>query len=394
MKNNNNKVLLMIRSLEVSGGSEKVITELYNYFSNKGYDLEIITTLFDKKRCYPHDLSKAKIKCISRIDKLPSFIKSLLHINNPLLIAIQYFCFWLLAVGKTNNCRMIIVNDDFTATMLSVLPTNNVNKVIWYMNHQLSPVIIDSYKRRTSKNSKFINNIRHYVYNKAFSKIHSFAVWSKHNKSLVERYIKRKAFVVYGAADVQKYSKIKKQIRKNNLEFNILSIGVLYPYRRYEDIIKAVNVLKHRKVKCKLTIVGRSDFSKEYLKQIQKLTYNLDLTKEVNFVEFLSDSQKFTAYTNADVFVFVNNENSWGISVFEAVSASIPVVISNNIGAVDIIDDNLGWVVKACDSDMLAKTLYQLHMNPKLAVQKSKLAKKKISKLLTWKAFAERIESL
>lgn len=63
-------------------------------------------------------------------------------------------------------------------------------------------------------------------------------------------------------------------------------------------------------------------------------------------------------YASADVFVLPSVEDGWGLVTNEAMNAGLPVVVTENCGSAEIVEDGVnGFVVPARDADALAARL-------------------------------------
>ncbi len=66
-------------------------------------------------------------------------------------------------------------------------------------------------------------------------------------------------------------------------------------------------------------------------------------------------------YANADVFVLPSVEDGWGLVVNEAMSAGLPVIVSDAAGSAEVVEDGVnGHVVPARDVDALSARLEML----------------------------------
>jgi len=386
----NKRILILVRSMEISGGTQKLVAEISKQFEKKKYNVCINTLFYNKKDCYKKELKGVNIRSVVTANKTNRLIKYLLS-SGRIATIFQFLSFWIITVVNIGKYGIIIPQDDFSAIILSLFPKKNDQKIIWYLNYQLSGVIINTYKDHRT----LVSKIRHFVYQKAFAKIDHFAVWSEYNKKLIEKYIKRKADLVYAGADLSTHFPISNlRIQTEKKCMNILTIGILYPYRRYEDIINAIYILGKKSINCKLTIVGKSIYSPQYLLLLKNLVVKRGLNTNVKFIEYLSDNDKYTEYKKSDVFVFVNDGNTWGISVFEAVASGMPVVITNNIGAVDLINNDCGWIVRPRSPKEVALSIEQIYNEPNLVKLKTARAISHIRGLLTWEAFTNRLLKL
>jgi glycosyltransferase involved in cell wall biosynthesis len=76
-------------------------------------------------------------------------------------------------------------------------------------------------------------------------------------------------------------------------------------------------------------------------------------------------SQVQERYLDADVFVMPSLADSYGLVVSEAMSAGLPVIVSENTGMADFISDGReGFVVPIRDSEAIADRLCFLYENP------------------------------
>jgi glycosyltransferase involved in cell wall biosynthesis len=78
----------------------------------------------------------------------------------------------------------------------------------------------------------------------------------------------------------------------------------------------------------------------------------------------LSRSQVQAQYLAADVFVLPSLADSQGLVVSEAMSSGLPVIVSENTGIADLIENGReGFIVPIRDSDAIAQRLAFLHEN-------------------------------
>lgn len=50
-------------------------------------------------------------------------------------------------------------------------------------------------------------------------------------------------------------------------------------------------------------------------------------------------------FNAANAFAFVNIEQSWGLAVFEAMSAGLPTIVSNSVGAVELLHQDVDSII-------------------------------------------------
>ena len=150
---------------------------------------------------------------------------------------------------------------------------------------------------------------------------------------------------------------------KNNTQderiVRIAFVGELHP-RKGVDVL--INSLEYIKKPCELILVGsgNSEYEDELLLLSEKQQWR------TKFVGFVSDMEKY--YMTFDVVVLPSIElESFGMTLIEAMSYSIPVVCSDFGGMKEVVKDKLnGYVVLANNSFLLGKRLDNLVSNPDL----------------------------
>lgn len=104
-----------------------------------------------------------------------------------------------------------------------------------------------------------------------------------------------------------------------------------------------MKILKDNGENCTLSIVGSTSLDSEYADSIKSLAEDLDL--EVNILGEISENELREIYLESHLFLFLNVEQSWGLAIFEAISCGLPVIISESVGAVEILKGTKGVVI-------------------------------------------------
>src|SRR3990167_5524979 len=180
---------------------------------------------------------------------------------------------------------------------------------------------------------------------KTLRRVDKFAVYDSHNQRLVKKYLNKEAVNVFAGADLEIFKRLYPGRNfKMKATFRILSVGIVAQHRRYQDLLRAVSMLVRKNYSVQLTIVGVQTLSPYYFKELEILTEKLKLEEIVTFIDRVSDQDMMKLYKDATAFVFINDAETWGVSVLEAVAAGLPVVITDNIGAADLVTKEYGWI--------------------------------------------------
>jgi glycosyltransferase involved in cell wall biosynthesis len=144
----------------------------------------------------------------------------------------------------------------------------------------------------------------------------------------------------------------------------LLSVGVFLPYRNYEVIIDAMDLLRSQGIETQLTLVGSTDRAQDYSDKIAAIAaekkLDVRITGEI-------DEQRFKdVFASSHAFLFVNLEQSWGLAVFEAMNMSLPVILSDSVGAIELLGDCKGVrIVDATSAEKVAEAIADVHDDAK-----------------------------
>lgn len=124
-------------------------------------------------------------------------------------------------------------------------------------------------------------------------------------------------------------------------DFLALTVGILVPYRRFEDLIEAIAIAKEKMPagrKARAVIVGSDRLRPDYGAELQALRKKLGLDEAVE-LEFdtVPDERLQNLYAAADAFVFPNEKQTWGLAPLESLAGGTPVVVSRGVGAHEVL---------------------------------------------------------
>jgi glycosyltransferase involved in cell wall biosynthesis len=86
-----------------------------------------------------------------------------------------------------------------------------------------------------------------------------------------------------------------------------------------------------------------------------------DLKSRINFIGFRQPDALQEIFANADIFVLPSRHDGWGVVVNEALGAGLPIIVSDRVGARDLVEDGYnGLIVRAGDVVSLTDALLKL----------------------------------
>lgn len=138
--------------------------------------------------------------------------------------------------------------------------------------------------------------------------------------------------------------KLRVSARKENClnkdELAILFVGSAFQRKGLDRILPEI------KDNMKLFVVGKGDRSGRFKKLIKR--YGIE--KKVVLAGMVKNIKKY--YALADVMVLPSHSEAFGMSILEAMSCGVAVVVSKNCGVADLIQHKKNGLVMKYDSDL------------------------------------------
>lgn len=140
---------------------------------------------------------------------------------------------------------------------------------------------------------------------------------------------------------------IREELGLDKDDFIVLSVGELNKNKNQKTIIKAISLLQDKKVH--YILCGKGD----QLENLQKLTKELRLEKQVHFLGYRKDVVDICS--QADVFVMPSKREGLPVASLEAMYCGLPLVTSNIRGLVDVMEDGVtGYLCEPEDAQAFA----------------------------------------
>ncbi|MDD2518981.1 MAG: glycosyltransferase [Bacilli bacterium] len=145
--------------------------------------------------------------------------------------------------------------------------------------------------------------------------------------------VDRKVHIVPSGIEIEKYFvenykaedviKLKKELGLNKNDFVILFVGRLGPEKNVDFLIDAHSALAKQNKNCKLLIIGDGPMIDKFKKKIKrnKLTNSVILGGKVPY------EKVGLYYQLASVFATASNTETQGLTVVEALAASVPIIV-------------------------------------------------------------------
>ncbi|MBI5045169.1 MAG: glycosyltransferase family 4 protein [Candidatus Levybacteria bacterium] len=389
------KVALIIWGLQISGGGARQILELALSLKRKGHHVDIFCVDLDREKCYPHLLKQLKVYPVNESTKKQTHHLAKYGLLQKIFNIIPHF------INKKHNLlqlRDLIKKHDakvhydffnYHETEVYKLSSYfNTSKNFWMMN--------DLFINGASLPETLYRRWTHVEFRiKYRTKINKTIVLDNINRLIIRKYLHSDAVVVRSGLEQKSF--YLKRVYKPKKNLSILATGIFFPHRRFEDIVKAMNILVNKKglKNVTLSIIGETKTDLQYFLLIESLVKKYHLESSVNFLGRVTEEELKNQYKTSDIFVFPNSPQTWGLAVFEAILSGCVAIVSRGAGAHEVLHDNqTAMLVDPESPKQIAKKIEILfknyHLRKKIAIAGQDFVKKTIS----WDKYAEEMLSI
>jgi len=372
-------IAIIIRRLNIKGGAQKQALELANFLRKFNHNVIFYTFDHDEEQCF-EDLKKFKVVSLRAAEKSRNPIYFLRENNNSYNLSKK--------ISSDTDILNPHGEGSYKVAYFYKKFVKNVRSV-WMMNDM--PTKIASYERMrlVSPNHKMsfikrlLNTLQDYIdINKFIRAQDKIVVLDSRDRDWVERYFNMKAEVVRSGLNIVDYDFVSHQIHS---PIRLVTTGIFLRHRRFEDTIRAMSELKKRGVEVTLTIIGAISADPIYAREIKNLVGERMLTDRVYFKDAVTGDEMKKIYAESDIFVFACHMQSWGLAVFEAMAAGLPVIVSKSAGASEILEDKVtALLIQPLDPNDIAEKIEFLASDLKLYQDLRTNGRKFVEENVSW----------
>lgn len=221
----------------------------------------------------------------------------------------------------------------------------------------------------SDKNQAFL----HKFVPKSIKKSDKVITISESTKKAIKKFYKTsdKNIIITPIPPTKPVFKSKEYLEKFKIKNKyILFVSNLEPRKNFINLVKAYEKLPSKtRDSCSLVLVGgkgwKIERQLEYIENLQKRGVDIVLTG------YVSDDERASLYTNASLFVMPSHYEGFGMPILEAMSYSLPTVISDIPVFHEVAGANSTYFDKDDPNDM-AKKINKLLTDEKLSSDLSK----------------------
>jgi GalNAc-alpha-(1->4)-GalNAc-alpha-(1->3)-diNAcBac-PP-undecaprenol alpha-1,4-N-acetyl-D-galactosaminyltransferase len=350
------RITFVISSLS-SGGAERVMSIMANYWSSTCHDVAIIT--FDTQKTDFYTISpKVTRVALGLMRQSGNFWESLRH------------TFWRLTILRReiiNSKPDVVISFIDTMNILTLLATRGLGY----------PVIV-SERTDPTKHSigRFKALLRHIFYPMADAVVvqtHGVKLWA-------ERFVKKRVCVIPNPVKPPSVTIDKFTVRASG-SFKVVSIGRITYQKGFDILISAFAKCSDKHPNWSLIIIGEG----EEKPNLVKMANELGISSKVNFLGRVKEPELILFY--ADMFVMASRLEGFPNVLLEAMACGLPVISTDcPSGPAEIIEHGLnGLLVPPDNVSAMAEAMDQLMSNEKERNRLSAKAVEVVNKFATEK---------
>ena len=130
-----------------------------------------------------------------------------------------------------------------------------------------------------------------------------------------------------------------------------LFLGRVHPKKGPDLLIKSISLLQKegRWNPAKMQVVMAGPANSKYARHLVNIANKLGISDSIYWTGMITGNQKWGAFQAADAFILPSHQENFGISVAEALSCSLPVLISSKINIFNKIEKDRAGLVELDD---------------------------------------------
>lgn len=179
-------------------------------------------------------------------------------------------------------------------------------------------------------------------------------------KEIVEKIRNKECHLVPNFIDCSKFS--LKEERKDK-DFVLLSVSNFYKVKAVDILLKAVDIVVNEKgyKNIKLKIVGTGEFKHYY----ESIANSLKSKDNVEFLGYIDNNNLPKIYKNSDVLCVSSTFETFCIPIVEALSTGIPVITTDCVGPLEIVNKDNAVITPINDIEKYADSIIYMINNYK-----------------------------
>lgn len=383
-------VALVATPMIASTGGERQVLRLAIELQAQGDDVTLYTSMLDAEACFPDLVSQVDVRVIgpSSASRALGYATYRMHPFMPLGESIGKLWFARPGVVAARTGHDVVNFHNAGPHWAAPAVRRAGGASVWMCNEPPFWYFDAAHRARVAMPVEW--PFYRWHDQRATAALDEIVVLDHKNVARVHQFYGRDARLVRSGLDAQAFPGLpQRDFRKERGlagKTILLQVGSPAPYKRHELGIEALPYLPDHVV---LLMVGRG-LEEAY----SRLAHDRGVADRVHFTGGVSDADLVDAYRSSDVFLF-HADQTWGLVVMEALATGVPVVVSENAGASEVLEPGrTGETYRHGDLDALVACLRRIVSDPQSARATARAGQDFVSRELSWQRYAEQMRQV
>lgn len=178
-----------------------------------------------------------------------------------------------------------------------------------------------------------------------------------------------------------------KKIKKNDTTFRIIFCGSFTLRKGPQYLLKAFMELSLPN--SELVLLGGDPENSEITKILKRFKSN-----SIKYIKPVNQKELYKIYSNCSIMVLPSIADGFGMVVPQAMACGLPVIVTENVGAADIVNESItGNIGPIRDVDFIKKKILELYEDNDLHNYMSMNALQAVTNL-TWDQYGDRLKDI
>jgi glycosyltransferase involved in cell wall biosynthesis len=173
----------------------------------------------------------------------------------------------------------------------------------------------------------------------------------------------------------------------------LIFTGRLVQRKRIDILLSSMPSVLREFPNCHVLLAGSGSGQADTVeRELREQVRSLGLENHVHFLGLRDDIELLLCA--ADLFVFPSEREGMPNAVLEAVAAGVPIVASRIDGVIDILNDEIGWLIPPGDAEALSEAILTILPSPEQAQQRAHKAQQHVTEKFSLDVIAQQYERL
>ena len=394
------KIAIVVWDLSISGGTQRQVLELAHYLVGKGHVVKVYCAYLNRSRCYPGRLEGLEISAMREGDYSrgrDNLRKWIAYPPEPM------FAGEAKALSEAMDEDFDLVNPhDFQAYRAAYFYKRaHGTPAVWMVNDLPRSMVLPGLGLRPRK----MLDLVHYVLlggplgfcvdRARIRLMDRSVVFDRPSAELLRRRTGLEPVRMGSGLDPSAFTFRPRSGCSGERAIKALAVGIFFPHRRFEDLLRAAELLAGEGYDVTVSLVGSEAYEPNYARRIHSLVSELGLESRVRFLGEVAEPELKRLYSESDVLVFPNYPQTWGLAVFEAMASGTPVIVSTGAGSSELLTDGENaLLVPPGRPDEIASCMKRLCGDAQLYSKLSTNGRRFVEESVSWDSYGRRMEAL